>query len=325
MASPVLVGDIGGTNARFARACLHTDGRLEVDHIEILAGDDFDTFEAAVAAYLARVWNGVPERALFAIAGPIKDRRVSLTNRDWQVDAEILEQKLGIGHVDLVNDYAAMARGIPELSQADFRVLHHGIAPQERAPIMVAGPGTGLGMATLLPSGPAGWSVLTGEGGHMAFAPATDREWALAQHLRIQQGFVSSELVLAGMGLDTVHRALCEIDGIVWKQMPPAEIMALAKAGDPICDDICTIRACATMGALGDAALVNGTRGGVVITGGVAERLHDWLVRPNAMARFFERGPREEYMRDMPIRLLLSGEAALIGAAALYYDQEGGR
>ncbi len=75
------------------------------------------------------------------------------------------------------------------------------------------------------------------------------------------------------------------------------------------------------MSALGDGALINGTRGGVVITGGVAERLADWLAQPEALERFFQRGPMRDYMTAIPIRLLQSGQAALIGAAVLHFDE----
>ena len=95
-----------------------------------------------------------------------------------------------------------------------------------------------------------------------------------------------------------------------------------AKSGDKLARDICEIRAGATLDALGDAALINGTRGGVVITGGVAERLVDWLSAPEALARFFERGPMSHYMEPIPIRLLQDGAAALIGAAALHFDED---
>jgi len=322
MPDSVLVGDIGGTNVRLGCARLGFAGHPEVEDIAVMPGDDFPDFGAAVSQYLGRIGNARPRRALFAIAGPVRDGVVQMTNRDWRIDARSLASRLGFDGVRLVNDYAAMARAIPELPEGDFKVFNEGLVPAERAPILVAGPGTGLGMATLIPKGERGWRVLTGEGGHAEFAAHTLREWALVEQLRKTHGFVSKELVLSGSGLDAVHRALCEIDGVDWQQMPPAEIMTLAEAGDEICRDICQIRAGATMAALGDGALINGTRGGVVITGGVAERLVGWLEQPKALARFFERGPRHEYMADIPIRLLLSGEAALIGAAALYYDEE---
>ena len=163
---------------------------------------------------------------------------------------------------------------------------------------------------------------MTGEGGHAAFAPRSEREWELTKRLKDRHGYVSKELVLSGSGLDAVHEALCEIDGVEWTKTSPAEIMRRAQDGDRISRDICEIRAGATLDALGDAALINGTRGGVVITGGVAERLVNWLATPTALSRFFERGPMSHYMEPIPIRLLMQGEAALIGAAALYFDED---
>ncbi len=321
MMDSVLVGDIGGTNVRFACARPGVHGRPEISDIRITPGDDFPDFSAALSQYLDRVGPVRPRRALFAIAGPVNGDTVQMTNRDWYIDAHALATGLGFEQVRLVNDYAAMARSIPNLPESDFTVLSAGSAPETRAPILVAGPGTGLGMAALLPQGEDGWHVLTGEGGHAAFAPQTEREWALAQHLRQSHAFVSNELLLSGSGLNAVHRALCEIDGANWQPLSPQQILAQAGAGDAICRDICEIRAAATLSALGDGALINGTRAGVVITGGVAERLADWLARPEALERFFQRGPMRDYMTAIPIRLLQSGQAALIGAAALHFDK----
>lgn len=322
MPDSVLVGDIGGTNVRFARARLGFAGHPEIDDVAVLPGDDFETFDAALGQYLSDLGSHRPTQALFAFAGPVKDGVVQLTNRDWTIDSRAVARALEFERVKLVNDYAAMARAIPELPETCFKVLNKGSVPIERTPILVAGPGTGLGMATLLPEGERGWRVLTGEGGHAAFAPRTEREWILTQRLRDTFGYVSKEMVLAGKGLDDVHKALCEIDGITWEHMPPADMLAEARTKSGICRDICQIRAGATMDALGNSALINGTRGGVVITGGVAERLVYWLEQPVAMARFFERGPMSDYMSPIPIRLLLEGKAALIGAAALHYDEE---
>ncbi len=322
MSDTVLVGDIGGTNVRFARARLGFAGHPEVEDISIMPGDDFNSFDDALRLYLGEIGNKRPAQALFAFAGPVRDGTVRLTNRDWTVSSRDLASKLGFENVRLVNDYAAMARSIPELADGSFRMLNEGRVPDERSAILVAGPGTGLGMATLLPEGERGWRVMTGEGGHAAFAPRTQREWELVKRLQTTHGYVSKELVLSGSGLNAVHEALCDIDGRNWVETPPAEIMARAIAGDQLCRDICEIRAGATLDALGDAALINGTRGGVVITGGVAERIVDWLSKPKALARFFERGPMSHYMKPIPIRLLMESQAALIGAAALHFDEE---
>lgn len=322
MVEHVLVGDIGGTNVRFARARLGFAGHPEVSDISIMAGDAFPDFNAALSAYLSDLGNHRPMHALFAFAGPVSDGVVRLTNRDWTIDRRQVERKLGFERVRLVNDYAAMARSIPELPDSCFRVLNEGVVPDERRPILVAGPGTGLGVATLVPHAAHDWRVLTGEGGHTAFAPRTAREWALVEKLQQRHGYVSNELVLSGMGLNEVHQVLCELDGVAWTETSPAQIMANAVAGDRISRDICEIRAAGTLGALGDFALVNGTLGGVVITGGVAERMADWFSAPEALARFFERGPQSRFMEPIPLRILLSGKAALIGAAALFFDEE---
>jgi len=325
MAETVLVGDIGGTNVRFALAHRGQAGKPEIEDVVILPGDAFSCFEKALQHYLSELKGTPPQQALFAFAGPVSKGRVSLTNRNWTIDSQVLADRMRFDQVRLVNDYAAMARSIPTLPETEFSLIHKGTPVSEPAPILVSGPGTGLGVATLLPDEAADWTVLTGEGGHAAYAPRTEREWALASTLRRHHGYVSKELVLSGSGLNAVHRALCEIDGVAWQETPPAEILSQARAGDPISQDICQIRAAATMDAMGDAALINGTRGGVVITGGVAERLFDWLVAPSALARFMERGPMSSYMQPIPIRLLLCGKSALIGAAALYFDQETGR
>lgn len=322
MADAVLVGDIGGTNVRFAIARRGFARHPSISDISVMPGDDFSTFDDALNAYCEEVGSRLPERALIALAGPVDEGRVKLTNRDWIVDARRLCDSCGLQSVRLVNDYAAMARAIPELPDAAFRVLRAGEPDQDgRDPILVSGPGTGLGMATLIPVGTTGWKVLTGEGGHAAFAPLTPREWALSERLRETHGYVSRELVLSGSGLNAVHKALCDIDGVDWQEIPPGEMLDLARKGDPICRDICEIRARGTLYALGDAALMNGTRGGVVITGGVAERLEEWLSAPEAIDRFLQRGPMSDYMTPIPIRLLLSGEAALVGAAALHFDE----
>ncbi len=322
MSVPVLVGDIGGTNVRFACAHRSVSGAPQIEHISMFPGDDFASFDDALIAYLDELDGERPERALFAFAGPVENGMVEMTNRDWLIDSQKLAAKTGLDRVRLVNDYAAMSRGVAELTSEHFRVLHPGRVKDEYAPVLVAGPGTGLGMATLLKSPSGRWRVLTGQGGHAMFAPQTEREWALKKQLEVTYGYVSNELVLSGAALDAVHKALCELDGVAWEKTPAAVIMAQAEAGDTISREICEIRSNATMGALGDAALINGTRGGVVITGGVAKRLEKWLSAPSAMSRFFERGSMSEFMEPIPVRLLMTGEAALIGAASLHFDEE---
>ena len=321
MSGPVLVGDIGGTNVRFAIAERGGDGAIRVEAVWKRPNDDFPAFEAALKTYFEETGSDRPQAALFAPAGPPVDGVVELTNRDWTISAASLKANFGFEDVTLVNDFAAMARAVPELPEAAFTLLKPGPG-MAGEPVLVAGPGTGFGVATLLPQPETGWHVITGQGGHAAYAPVTDREHALLRQLQAAHGYVSKELVLSGSGLEEVHRALCELDGVAYEPLEPAAIMERAKAGDRICRDICEIRAAGTLAAVGDAALINGTRAGVVVTGGVAERLVEYLLHPAAIQRFVDRGPMESYMTPIPIRLLTHAEAPLIGAAALHYDRK---
>ncbi len=320
MTSSILVGDVGGTSVRFALAHRGAEG-ISIEDFVKLPGDDFKDFEDAVAAYVDRL-GARPAEALFALAGPVKDDVVRLTNRNWApISARELEARLGFHQAHLVNDFAAMARAVPELPAADFETILPGRAAFD-APVLVTGPGTGFGVATLLPDPRCGWKVITGEGGHAAFAPRSDRECELAAILRAEHNYVSTELVVSGQGLPAVQKAMSTLHGVAYTPMSPADVFAGAASGDPVCREICEMRADATLGAVGDLALINGTLGGVVLTGGVAQRLHDYLKRPSASDRFRERGPQTAYLADVGVRLITTEMAPLIGAAALHYDLE---
>jgi glucokinase len=322
---PVLVGDVGGTNVRFAlarRAPSANGTTIAISRFDRLPGDDFASFDAALQAYLARLpQEERPDNALFALAGPVRDNRITLTNRSgWSVDGDALARAFGLHAVVIENDFAAMARAMPELPESAFIPVKPG-TPVTGAPLLVAGPGTGVGMATLLPCEGGGWQVLTGEGGHASYAPGNAGEAELAEELRRRHGYVSRELVLAGKGLDLVMEALCAVRGEAYVRRAPAEVLTLAEQGDALCQEVCRMRAGGLMQMLGDAALTVGARAGVVIVGGVAERLIDWIRTPEAIARFEERGPMSPYMHDIPVRLVAEPAAPLFGAAALFFER----
>lgn len=321
---PVLVGDVGGTNVRFALASRtgRAGGGISIARFAKLPGDDFPGFDAALQHYLAEIPETErPDYALFALAGPVSNNRITLTNRaGWCVDGHQLARAFGLRDVTIVNDFAAMARAMPELPDTAFLPIKPGTA-LAGAPLLVAGPGTGVGMATLLPKGGHDWQVLTGEGGHASYAPGNPDEAELAEELRRRHGYVSRELVLAGKGLDHVMEALCAIRGEAFVRRAPAEVLSLAQSGDALCREVCLIRAGGLMQTLGDAALTVGARAGVVIVGGVAERLIDWIRTPESLARFENRGPMSTYMHDIPVRLIAEPTAPLYGAAALLFER----
>lgn len=313
----VLVGDIGGTNVRFASARRDAAGAWALEDVARFPGNDFARFEDALALYLRRALHP-PEAALLGVAGPVEDNAATLTNRGWRIDGWDIAHLFDLARVVVRNDFEVMARAAPELPETSFRALRPG-RRRESAPILVAGPGTGFGLAVLAPDPPR-WRVIGGEGGHQAYAAQTPFEWAVAQRLAAT-GYVSVERVAAGVGYAEVVAAVRAELGLAPIETPaPAALIAAAADGDAAALAICRLRAAATLDACADGALAAGARGGVVIAGGVAERLAAFLQEPAALARFDAHGPMSAYLAEIDIRLLVDPDAALIGAAALYAD-----
>jgi len=321
----ILAGDIGGTHARFGCLEPNAGGGWAVHDFAKVKGADFPSFGDALSDYLARL-DRRPVKAAFAAAGPVQDGYIKLTNTDWEISADKEARRHGFAACALYNDFAGMTRSVAELDEADFTHLRgHESYPDE--PILVAGAGTGFGVGYLMPilnkaSGKK-WQVISTEGGHIAYTPQTPLECELLQILRRDYGFVSLELVSSGKGLPRVHEALCEIHGHDYSAMPPQLISDKAMAGDALCSDIIQIRAAAVMGAISNLTLSGGARGGIVLAGGVSERMADFYMQPEAMSRYLERGVQSDYVKDISMRLLTSPMAPLIGAAALLADQTG--
>jgi len=316
----VLVGDIGGTNVRFAMAG-RVEGAWRLEQIVRYPGDAFDSLEAALARFLDAT-GARPRAALFGIAGPVDDDAVALTNRAWpSISGRALERRFAIDRVLVRNDFEVMARAAPELGADAFRTVRGGLR-RPGAPILVAGPGTGFGLATLAPIG-ARWRVIGGEGGHQAYAPGTDFEWAVARRLAAG-GYVSIERVAAGAHYGEVVAAVRAVLGLPEQAAPePDALIVAAREGEAYAAAVCGLRAAAILQACGDGVLAVGARGGCILAGGVAERLFEWLVRPESLARFDAHGPMSDYMRAIDVQLMVAPTAPLIGAAALFADNAG--
>lgn len=344
-AKHIIVGDVGGTNVRLAiaRVC---DQRIELKTLWKQPGEQYATFMTALDAFVGQTLasegasrvetatgggvggeaEGWPVAgAAIGLAGPVSGGRVRLLHRDWTVDAGEIGARLGSDAVVLVNDFVAMARSAPELDDADMIELSPGHGDVD-ANIVVGGPGTGFGLGVLkrmrTKDCQSGWVVVGGEGGHQLFAPQSDLEWKVALRLREQGVYVSNEVIASGSGFEQTLGALADVMGVTVETSDPGEIIARAKAGDPLTLEMCRLRARATMSALGDAALAANATGGVYVAGGVAAHIRQWLVEDEAIARFRDRGPRSELLANIPIRLITGDRAALVGAAALWRDQQ---
>jgi glucokinase len=323
----LLVGDIGGTNVRLALARLTDDGGVAISDVWRRPGSDFPDFGAAIAAYLG-AGRGRIAGASFGFAGPVSRGEVQLLHRDWTIRRADLQAQLGVERVVLVNDFFAMARSAPELGAADL----HEIAPgtvDRAGSLAVGGPGTGFGVAVLrrfhdetLDSG-AGWAVVGGEGGHQAFAPQTELEWSIAKRLKAELGYVSNEVVASGSGFEPTLAALAHAMGVPRQALTPSDVIERAGTGEALSVEMCRLRARTVMTAMGNTALACNATGGVFIAGGVSVYLEPWLKEREALDRFYRRGPRTALMTGIPIQLIVSETAPLVGSALLWRDEQG--
>lgn len=309
----VLVGDIGGTNGRFG---LVDDGALRPDRIESEPGDAHERFEDALGAFLEKTGEK-PDRAALAVAGPVDDRgHARITNRqNWVIDPDALKQRFGFSDVLVMNDFVAQAASLPHLS--DDETVSLGAARPRRAVKAAVGPGTGLGVAALLPEGEDGWQPLPSEGGHVEFAPVTAEEAAAFKIIRRAMGRVSAEYVVSGPGLARLHDALAEAQGKPAPGLKPAEITEAAVKGER--EALATAKLFLTMLArfAGDMALTFGAHGGVYFCGGVAPHLLPVLDVKAFRAAFEAKSPHDEMMSRTATVVVTSPIAGLIGASAM--------
>lgn len=308
-----LVGDVGGTNARFALA-RWLDGRVVLEHHESFPAERYPTFADGVRSYL----EGCPERptrAVVAVAGPVRDGAIDLTNSPWAVSEAELEA-LGPARVRLINDFEAQAWATAALPPGGLMSLGGPAEGERDATVAVLGPGTGFGVAALVRDGHGGEAVMPGEGGHVSFAPEDEVDDAVLAILRRRFGRVSVERLISGSGLVNLHQALAEAAGR-WPDLgDPAEISRAAILEPTSLAGETLTRFCAILGSVaGDVALLTGARGGVYVAGGVAPRIRDFLATSPFRERFERKGRFETYVGAIPTWLVTYEHAALLGAA----------
>jgi glucokinase len=312
-----LVGDVGGTNARLSVATVYSDGAVvlgEARRKKVAEHADLEAVVQQVRDELKADGETIPDHAVFALAGPTGAETVHLTNANWIVSSTNMKSRFGFETVTLVNDFAAQARAVPATPADRFEVLKDGVAKAD-GPIVVLGPGTGLGQAIVMPM-EKGWRVIPTEGGHQSFAPVSEREQAILKHLQRSIIYVSFETVVSGPGLDKIYRAICALDGVGVRLAGAPEIGPAAVAGDdPVAVEAAEILSLCLATFAGDAVVATGATGGCVIAGGVSEALAPFLRHPRFIERLVSKGPMSPYFHQVPIRRARDGFAALTGAA----------
>ena len=312
ISTPSLLGDIGGTNARFA--LVHGDGS-PVTHDITLPTGQFADLAGAAQAYLAQVGQPAVRQACIAIANPIDGDVLKMTNNHWQFSIEATRQGLGLDQLLMLNDWEAMAMAAPALGGDDLEQIGSG-DPVPNAPKGLIGPGTGLGVSSLVRSRRGDWVPIAGEGGHVSLAPTCEREADILRILWRNHPHVSAERAISGMGLENLYRAICELNGTEAESLVAAQVTERALAASDVACEEALDRMCRLLGnAAANLAVTLGARGGIYIGGGVIGRLGDYFAQSGFRAAFEAKGRFENYMKRIPTYVIRAEQPALIGCA----------
>ena len=332
MADARLVGDVGGTNARFALL----DDAGAIHSTCTLRTDDFSSLSAAISTYLSEQNMQGVEQAAIAVATPVVGDAVKLTNNHWSFSIEESRRQVGLERLQVINDFTALALSVKHLPANELVKIGGGVAVDNHA-IAVIGPGTGLGVSGLVPCG-SHWNALQGEGGHVSLGVRTLREFAVYEQLMNKFRHVSAERFLSGPGLVNIVKALRVVDGLPEIQFSPADVTQLgmqafeqAQSGETvdaqtdetsladqqICEEALHIF-CSLLGSCaGNLVLTLGAEGGVYIGGGVVPRLGEFFAQSQFRQEFEAKGRMQGYLEKVPSYVIHSPYPALVGAAQL--------
>lgn len=307
----ILIADIGGTSSRLA--LVGADGVPR--DIQIHRNDDFAGFKPMIEADLAQRGPGVHASvggAVLAVAGPADEETVRLTNRDWAFSKREMRRHFGWQKFAAVNDFQALALGVPALAAEDLLAVGGGVA-EPKAPILVCGPGTGFGSAMLVQIGRTR-HVLTGEGGRVRLGAADSEEALLLGHMVRELGPVAVEHALSGSGLARIHRIL------TGASLSPEAVITAARSGEAAAGETCNVFLRLFGRIAGDLALITNARGGVYLAGGVSVGLAPLFAGSPFRAAFEEHPPFEARLIEMPVHVITHPTPGLIGCG-----QFGGR
>lgn len=309
---PILIGDIGGTNARFA---ILVDAYAQPKEFPILATADFETIDEAIQLNVLDKTSVQPRSAIFAIAGPVDGDEIELTNCPWVVRPKQMMTNFALDDVIVLNDFEAQALAAASVEPDDRHTIGGGEI-EHNASRVVLGPGTGLGVSGLVYSN-HNWIPVPGEGGHVDLGPRTERDLAIFPHLERIDGRISAEQVLCGRGMVNLYWAICLADGVKPAFSTPKEITTAGLDESDVCA-VETLSLFATfLGRVaGDLALVFMARGGVFLSGGIAQKIIPVLEQPEFRTAFEDKAPHSALLASIPTCVMTHPLAALVGLAS---------
>jgi glucokinase len=327
---PFLAADVGGTHARIGLMLGAPAGPypVRVLHYHRYHCADWADLGSVLRDFMAQLPSvghaelaGHVRRCVVACAGVMLDDRIVNENLPWPVAIGALREQLELAQLEVINDFEAVAWATQFLTADETLPVIDTATPVPRGPVLVMGPGTGLGSAVLLPrDGRA--QVLSTEAGQIALAPGNEREIAILRVLARGRAYVSCEDALSGPGLLNLYHALCELRGCAVSLLTPAEITSAALAGH----DAAALEAlqvfCGLLGSFtGDLAMLYGASGGVFLAGGILPQIHTFLRASHFAERYFNKGVMRAYLQKVPVRLIEHGQLGVIGAAGWFLEE----
>jgi glucokinase len=332
----LLAGDIGGTKTILRLVETSESPGLRTIYEDSFRSGDYPDLVPLVQKFLTQANSPIPEKACFAIAGPVVNNTAKLTNLAWYLDTDRLIQQLGIPAISLINDFAAVGYGILGLTKQDFLTLQIG-KHQPDAPIAVIGAGTGLGQGFLIKQGNH-YQVFPSEGGHADFAPRNELEFQLLKYLLDKHGIerASVERVVSGLGIVSIYQFLRdtkqvpespEIAQVVrtWEQetgqqektVDPGAVIGKAalEGSDVISAQTLQIFVEAYGAEAGNLALKLLPYGGLYIAGGIGPKILPVIQNGSFLFNFTQKGRMRPILEDIPVHIILNQQVGLVGAA----------
>jgi len=315
MSAAGLIADIGGTNVRFALA----DAK-GIHHEEVLKVGDYPGLVEAAQSYMRQAGRPEVRDAFFAIAGPVTGDRFAMTNHHWSFSVNETRERLGLERFRLVNDFEAIAMAAPHLKEgSDYRVAKAGEAAPEK-PIGIIGPGTGLGVASLVWDGRQ-YRTVPGEGGHVTMPAKTQREFDVFRRILADNknySHVSVERVCSGKGLANIYNALRGLDGSGdLPELDPEEISKRAlEKSCAVCEEALGMMMGFLGSAAGNHALTIGAFGGIYIAGGIVPKLGNYFDRSRFNEEFLAKGRFSDYLAPVPVYVITNEFPAFVGLRA---------
>ena len=318
----IVAADIGGTHARFAIVEVEAGRVVKLGEPVTLKTAEHGSLQLAWQHFGRDMGRTLPRAAAIAVASPINNELIKLTNNPWIIRPPLINERLEVDDWVLINDFGAVAHAVAHVAESD---LVHLCGPDTPLPeygsITVCGPGTGLGVAQVFRDKTGGYHVIETEGGHQDFSPLDGIEDAMLKRLRKTYTRVSTERVCSGPGIIGIYETLAEMEGQPLVTRDDKAIWTMAFEGTDSLAVAALDRFCLALGAVaGDLALAHGPKG-VVIAGGLGLRLKDYLIASGFEQRFTAKGRFQSLMKSIPVKIITHPQPGLYGAAAAFAQE----